>query len=117
MFVSVQNLTTVIDERLQYLKEARENKSNFEKSVPQLTEQRISATLYVLIFRVEIKTPEYSLSHGKILVILPTIMCFSLFSTRKSISLISFSSVFGEAKSRALPPIPIEDIFDISNNS
>lgn len=45
MFVSVQSLTTVIDERLQYLKEARENKNNFEKSVFEEYENKMKKTL------------------------------------------------------------------------
>lgn len=45
MFVKVQDLTYLIDKRLQYLKEARENKSNFDVSEFEAYEKEMRKTL------------------------------------------------------------------------
>ena len=45
MFVKVQDLTYLIDKRLQYLKEARENKSNFDVSEFETYKKEMRKTL------------------------------------------------------------------------
>ena len=45
MFVKVQDLTYLIDKRLQYLKEARENKNNFDVSEFEAYKKEMRKTL------------------------------------------------------------------------